>query len=158
MPEANGNIAIEFQDVTYRSPEGRALISHLYLQVLRGETLVLLGRSGSGKTTTLQLIYEPFGALDPLTRNDIQKEFKSLQQRLNKTVVFVTHDVTEAMLLGTRIALMDEGRLLGVYSPPDFLRSPDPVVSGYVAVLRAGLEIAQMHKVGLCACWIFCAL
>src|SRR5438045_9965 len=56
MREANENIAIEFQDVTYRSPEGRALISHLNLQVLRGETLVLLGRSGSGKTTTLRLI------------------------------------------------------------------------------------------------------
>ena len=99
--------------------------------------------------TSAAAIDEPFGALDPLTRNDIQKEFKSLQQRLNKTVVFVTHDVTEAMLLGTRIALMDEGRLLGVYSPPDFLRSPDPVVSGYVAVLRAGLEIAQLQKGGL---------
>lgn len=250
-----GNAAIEFLDVTYRTAEGRPLLSDLNLAVQHGETLVLLGRSGSGKTTTLKLINglltcqqgkimvegkaisdwdqiqlrrrigyaiqdvglfphitvernislvprlekwppekirkrteelldlvglpadqfrnrypnqlsggqrqrvglgralaadppillmdEPFGALDPLTRADIQREFKSLQQRLNKTVVFVTHDVREAMLLGTRIAVMDAGRLLGVYSPREFLQAEKPVVSDYVQVLRTEMNLFE---------------
>ncbi|HLJ27455.1 MAG TPA: ATP-binding cassette domain-containing protein [Candidatus Angelobacter sp.] len=255
MADRDEGAAIEFVDVTYRTAEGRVLLSKLNLRVLRGETLVLLGRSGSGKTTTLKLINglltcqegsvivdgkpvsswdlirlrrhigyaiqdvglfphitvernvglvptlekwplqrirtrveellqlvglpagefrrrypnqlsggqrqrvglgralaadppillmdEPFGALDPLTRAVIQREFKSLQQRLNKTVVFVTHDVREAMLLATRIAVLDEGRMLGVYSPRDFLQSKDAVVSDYVNVLRSEMELFQ---------------
>ncbi len=246
------SVAIEFADVTYRTADGRALLSRLNLQVMSGETLVLLGRSGSGKTTTLKLINglllspegsitvqgksirqwdlirlrrqigyaiqdvglfphitverniglvpklerwpaekirarvdellelvglppeqfrhrwpsqlsggqrqrvglgralaadppillmdEPFGALDPLTRADIQREFKALQRRLKKTVVFVTHDVREAMLLATRIAVMNEGRMLGVYSPRDFLESKEAVVADYVSVLRSEME------------------
>jgi len=90
---------------------------------------------------------EPFGALDPLTRAGIQKEFKNLQQRLNKTVVFVTHDVREAMFLATRIAVLDSGRLLGVYSPAEFLQSREPVVSDYVNVLRSEMELfADLEK------------
>ncbi|HEY6253906.1 MAG TPA: ATP-binding cassette domain-containing protein [Candidatus Angelobacter sp.] len=255
MAEQAADVAIEFVDVTYRTAEGRPLRSDLNLRVQRGETLVLLGRSGSGKTTTLKLINgllicqqgkitvdgkaindwdlirlrrhigyaiqdvglfphitverniglvprlekwpaekirrrteelldliglppaqflhrypnqlsggqrqrvglaralasdppillmdEPFGALDPLTRADIQREFKSLQQRLNKTVVFVTHDVREAMLLGTRIAVMDAGRLLGVYSSGAFLQSKEPVVSDYVTVLRSEMNLFE---------------
>lgn len=255
MPDQQGSAAIEFRDVSYRTAEGRALVSNLNLRVMRGETLVLLGRSGSGKTTTLKLINallicqegqiivdgkpihewdlirlrrhigyaiqdvglfphitvernislvprlekwepekirkrvdellqliglpanefrnryphqlsggqrqrvglgralafdppillmdEPFGALDPLTRADIQREFKSLQQRLNKTVVFVTHDVREAMLLGTRIAVMDAGKLLGVYSRAEFLKAKEPVVRDYVDVLRSEMDILE---------------
>ena len=52
---------------------------------------------------------EPFGALNPITRAELQREFLALQQRLGKTVVFVTHDLREALLLGTRIALMEAG-------------------------------------------------
>src|SRR5579864_1429566 len=255
MADPAGSAAIEFVDVTYRTAEGRPLLSNLNLCVQRGETLVLLGRSGSGKTTTLKLINglltcqqgkimvdgkaihdwdvirlrrhigyaiqdvglfphitverniglvprlekwlpekirqrteellelvglpaeqfrnrypnqlsggqrqrvglgralasdppillmdEPFGALDPLTRADIQREFKSLQQRLNKTVVFVTHDVREAMLLGTRIAVMDAGRLLGVYAPREFLQAKEPVVADYVNVLWSEMDILE---------------
>ena len=255
MTTPDGNIAIQFLDVTYRTPDGRPLISNLNLAVFTGETLVLLGRSGSGKTTTLKLINrllvchegqvivedkstadwdpirlrrhigyaiqevglfphinvernialvpqlegwepkkiqsrvedlltlvglsptefrrryphqlsggqrqrvglgralaadppillmdEPFGALDPVTRADIQREFKSLQQRLNKTVVFVTHDVREAMLLGTRIAVLEKGRLQGIYSPSEFLQSNDPVVSEYSGVLRTEMDFLQ---------------
>src|SRR5258708_24702315 len=83
---------------------------------------------------------EPFGALDPLTRADIQREFKSLQQRLAKTVVFVTHDVQEAMLLASRIAVMDAGKLLGIFSPREFLQSKAPFVHDYTAVLRAARQ------------------
>ena len=72
------------------------------------------------------LMDEPFGALDALTRDQLQREFLSLQQRLNKTVVFVTHDLREALRLGSRIALMEAGRLVAVLSPEEFLRSSDP--------------------------------
>ena len=61
------------------------------------------------------LMDEPFGALDPITRAEIQMEFKRLQEKLGKTIVFVTHDVGEALLLGSRIALMENGKLRGVF-------------------------------------------
>jgi osmoprotectant transport system ATP-binding protein len=89
------------------------------------------------------LMDEPFGALDPITRSELQKEFKQLQQRLNKTVVFVTHDVGEALILGNRIALMDAGQLRGVFAPRDFVASKDPFVKPYVDAFRAALQISQ---------------
>ena len=242
---------IEFHSVAYALPTGRELLSGLNLQVQRGETLVLLGRSGSGKTTTLKLVNrlltptsgdvrvngvptaesdvirlrrsigyviqevglfphftverniglvpriegwpaerihrrveellqmagleaqmasrypnqlsggqrqrvgvaralaadpaillmdEPFGALDALTRDQLQREFLSLQQRLNKTVVFVTHDLREALRLGSRIALMEAGQLVTVLSPEDFLRSSEPLAAAYVRAFRDGLD------------------
>jgi osmoprotectant transport system ATP-binding protein len=244
---------IEFRDVDYALPNGLQLLSGLNLQVQRGETLVLLGRSGSGKTTTLKLVNrllnpsggevrvngasnaegdvirlrrsigyviqdvglfphftverniglvpriegwpaarthqrveellrmvgleeqtasryphqlsggqrqrvgvaralaadpaillmdEPFGALDALTRDQLQREFLSLQKRLNKTVVFVTHDLREALRLASRIALMEAGRLVTVLSPEDFLRSADPLAAAYVRAFRDGLDSA----------------
>lgn len=242
---------IEFRDVAYRLPNGTELLSGLNLQVHSGETLVLLGRSGSGKTTSLKLINrllvpsggevyvngisnshtdvirlrrgigyviqdvglfphftvernvglvpriegwtadriqlrveellklvgldagiasryphqlsggqrqrvgvaralaadpeillmdEPFGAIDALTRDELQREFLSLQQRLGKTVVFVTHDLREALRLGSRIALLEAGKLLVVLSPEEFLRSTDPLAAAYVRAFRDGLE------------------
>jgi osmoprotectant transport system ATP-binding protein len=242
---------IEFRDVAYGLPNGQPLLSGLNLKVQRGETLVLLGRSGSGKTTTLKLINrlltptsgdvfvngaptahgdvislrrsigyviqeiglfphftverniglvprvqdwpaqrihqrveellqmvglesqiatryphqlsggqrqrvgvaralaadpavllmdEPFGALDAITRDQLQREFLSLQQRLNKTVVFVTHDLREALRLGSRIALMEAGRLVTVLSPADFSRSKDPLAAAYVRAFGDGLN------------------
>jgi osmoprotectant transport system ATP-binding protein len=246
----NGPV-IEFRDVLYVLPNGQMLLRSLNLQVQRGETLVLLGRSGSGKTTTLKLINrllnpsggevrvngaptaesdvirlrrsigyviqdvglfphftverniglvpriegwssnrihsrveellqmvgldreiasryphqlsggqrqrvgvaralaadpsillmdEPFGALDALTRDQLQREFLSLQQRLNKTVVFVTHDLREALRLGSRIALMEGGRLVTVLPPQDFLRSTDSLAAAYVQAFGEGLN------------------
>ena len=243
--------AIEFRNVAYHLPTGHAILSAFNLEVLHGEILVLLGRSGSGKTTTLKLINrlltptageirveglpvahedvvrlrrgigyviqevglfphftvqrnvglvpaiegwpkekislrteellkmvglepdlasryphqlsggqrqrvgvaralaadpaillmdEPFGALDPLTRNELQHEFLSLQQRLHKTVVFVTHDLNEALRLGSRIALMEAGKLVAVLSPHDFLRSADLLAAAYVRAFRSGLD------------------
>ena len=89
------------------------------------------------------LMDEPFGALDPITRAELQREFKELQQRLSKTVVFVTHDVSEALLLGHRIALMDRGTLRGVYPPREFLGSADPAVKPYVDAFRAMQQVFQ---------------
>lgn len=235
--------AIEFRNVAYR-PNGSSEILHdLNLVIHSGETLVLLGRSGSGKTTSLKLINnllspttgevlvqnrstrmwdvirlrrqigyviqdiglfphftveqnitliprlegwpanriaarlqelmslvgldqqfaaryprelsggqrqrvgvaralaadppillmdEPFGALDPITRADLQNEFAALQKRLRKTVVFVTHDVREALLLSDHIVLMEGGRLITVCTPQEFLQSQDPLVTAYV--------------------------
>ncbi len=233
----SGGTAIEFDHVHYRINGNVSLVSDLNLAIHRGETLMLLGRSGSGKTTTLKLINrilaasqgeirvdgrsisewdviqlrrhigytiqeaglfphytvhenvalipklerwqqdkikarvqevlhmvglqyeqysgrypdqlsggqrqrvglaralaadppillmdEPFGALDPITRAELQREFMQLKKRLGKTVVFVTHDVAEGLMLGDRIALMDSGALKGVYASAEFLRSTD---------------------------------
>lgn len=87
------------------------------------------------------LMDEPFGALDPITRTELQKEFKQLQQRLNKTVVFVTHDVSEALLLGDRIAVMDSGSLHRIYQPREFLASQDQQVRPYVDAFRAAQQL-----------------
>jgi osmoprotectant transport system ATP-binding protein len=252
-PSLANSPVIEFRDVAYALPNRQQLLSGLNLQVQRGETLVLLGRSGSGKTTTLKLVNrllspsggevfvndaptaggdvirlrrsigyviqdvglfphftverniglvpriegwpaerirlrvtellqmvgleahlasryphqlsggqrqrvgvaralaadpaillmdEPFGALDALTRDQLQREFHSLQQRLGKTVVFVTHDLREALRLGSRIALMESGRLVTVLPPEDFLRSRDPLAAAYVQAFGDGLDSA----------------
>src|SRR5579862_643501 len=86
------------------------------------------------------LMDEPFGALDALTRDQLQHEFLSLQQRLNKTVVFVTHDLREALRLGSRIALMDAGRLVTVLPPEQFVRSGDSLAAAYVQAFVGGLD------------------
>jgi osmoprotectant transport system ATP-binding protein len=242
MDPANNRAAIEFRNVSYSPNGGPDVLRNLNLEIQRGETLVLLGRSGSGKTTTLKLINallgatqgeihvdgrplrewdvirlrrmigyviqeaglfphytverniglvpkiegwpaerirkrvgelllmvglepqmasryprelsggqrqrvgvaralavdppfllmdEPFGALDPLTRAELQREFLALQKRLQKTVVFVTHDLREALLLGSRIALLEAGRLIAVHAKPEFMASQDPLLVAY---------------------------
>ena len=82
------------------------------------------------------LMDEPFGALDPMTRGEMQNEFKTLEQRLAKTVVIVTHDVGEALVLGMRIGLMEAGKIARIYSPHDFVHASDPVAAAYMAQLR----------------------
>ena len=240
--------AIEFRSVSYRLPSNLPLVMDLNLLIERGETLVLLGRSGSGKTTTLKLINhlitptegevlvdnrstlswdsirlrrligyviqdvglfphftverniglvpqienwpadrirqrvqellqlvglspgllsryprelsggqrqrvgvaralaadppillmdEPFGALDPIARAQLQREFLELQQRLQKTVVFVTHDFREALRLASRIAFMEAGRLITVETPEQFVNSTEPQVAAYVDAFGA---------------------
>ncbi len=245
---AADGIAIELRDVSYRLPNGRSLLHDLSLTVKNGETLVLLGRSGAGKSTALKLINrmlelsggeirvegqstidwdpialrrhigyviqeiglfphytveqnislvprlekwpedrtrarvtelmklvgldpgnflhryphelsggqrqrigiaralaadppillmdEPFGALDPLTRGELQREFQGLEQLIRKTIVIVTHHVGEALLLGTRIGVIEAGKLVGLYTPKEFRAATEPVAAGYVANLR----------------------
>jgi osmoprotectant transport system ATP-binding protein len=88
------------------------------------------------------LMDEPFGALDAITRDELQREFLSLQERLHKTIVFVTHDLREAIRLGSRIALIEAGRLVTVLSPREFLRSKDPIAAAYIRAFGEGLESA----------------
>jgi osmoprotectant transport system ATP-binding protein len=240
--------AVAFHDVSYHLPNGRHILKQLSFAVASGEILVLLGRSGSGKTTAVKLVNrlldnssgevrvdgrstrawnvielrrhigyaiqevglfphltvernialvptiqnwsaeqiqprveeliklvgldgevrsryphqlsggqrqrvgvaralaadppillmdEPFGALDPLTRADLQREFLALQQNLKKTVLFVTHDLREALLLGKRIALLEDGWLVFLGSAEEFRRSSDPLVARYMEAFGA---------------------
>ncbi|MUL36570.1 ATP-binding cassette domain-containing protein [Gloeocapsopsis dulcis] len=82
------------------------------------------------------LMDEPFGALDPITRLEIQSEFRRLQQELGKTVVFVTHDIQEAFVLASRIGLMDTGRLVVLGTPEDFLGSQEPEALAFKQCLQ----------------------
>src|SRR5207249_3866671 len=68
------------------------------------------------------LMDEPFGALDPVTRAELQREFSALVRRLDKTIVFVTHDLREALLLASRIVLLQAGRIVASATPQEFLR------------------------------------
>ena len=81
------------------------------------------------------LMDEPFGALDPVTRAQLQREFSSLARRLRKTILFVTHDLREALLLGSRIAFLDTGRLVAVAPPQQLLRLEHPEVQAFAASL-----------------------
>jgi osmoprotectant transport system ATP-binding protein len=72
----------------------------------------------------LMLMDEPFGALDPITRREIQVEFRSLQQRLRMTVVFVTHEIREAYRIADRLAIMDHGTLIQEGPPGEFRERP----------------------------------
>lgn len=81
------------------------------------------------------LMDEPFGALDPVTRAQLQREFLALARRLGKTIVFVTHDLREALLLASRIAFLDAGRLVALAPPQQFLRLELPEVQAFTASL-----------------------
>lgn len=70
------------------------------------------------------LMDEPFGALDPITRAELQDEFKRIQQQLGLTVIMVTHDMTEALLLADRIAVMKDGSILQIGAPRELLSNP----------------------------------
>jgi osmoprotectant transport system ATP-binding protein len=253
----NERVAIEFRDVSYGLNGGSEILRNLNLEIRRGETMVLLGRSGSGKTTALKLINrlltategeiqvdgrpvrawdvirlrrmigyviqeaglfphytverniglvpkiegwpaerirervrgllqmvgleshlaaryprelsggqrqrvgvaralaadppfllmdEPFGALDPLTRAELQLEFLALQAQLRKTVVFVTHDLREALLLGSRIALLEAGNVVAVRTKSEFMASQNPLVMAYKNAFRSELDTWREHS------------
>ena len=81
------------------------------------------------------LMDEPFGALDPVTRAELQREFRALAQRLGKTIVFVTHDLREALLLASRIVLLQAGRIIASAAPQEFLRIDHPEVRAFASSL-----------------------
>jgi osmoprotectant transport system ATP-binding protein len=81
---------------------------------------------------SILLLDEPFGALDPVTRSEIQKEFRALQERLGKTTVFVTHDLREAFILADRIGLMKDGKLAALVAADEFRELKDPEAKAFV--------------------------
>jgi osmoprotectant transport system ATP-binding protein len=83
----------------------------------------------------LLLFDEPFGALDPVTRVELQDQFLELRDRLQKTTIFVTHDVREALRLGTEIALLHRGRLEVLTTPAQFLDSDFPEARAFLQTL-----------------------
>ncbi|HZR84879.1 MAG TPA: ATP-binding cassette domain-containing protein [Candidatus Binatia bacterium] len=90
------------------------------------------------------LLDEPFGALDPLTRDRLQESFLRIRRDLGLTAVFVTHDMTEALRLGDRIAVMHAGRLAQVGAPRELLRAPaDDVVRQFLETPRRQAELVE---------------
>jgi osmoprotectant transport system ATP-binding protein len=83
----------------------------------------------------LLLFDEPFGALDPVTRVELQDQFLELRDRLQKTSIFVTHDVREALRLGTEIALLHGGKLEVLATPQDFAKSNGPEARAFLSTL-----------------------
>ena len=81
------------------------------------------------------LMDEPFGALDPVTRAELQREFASLSKRMHKTILFVTHDLREALLLGSRILLLDHGHIVADAPPHEFMKLDHPEVKAFTSSL-----------------------
>ena len=96
----------------------------------------------------IMLMDEPFGALDPITRARLQDEFLRLQRQLRKTVIFVTHDIDEALKMGDKVAVLREGGRLAQYaSPEELLAAPaDEYVASFIGADR-GLKRLNLHRV-----------
>ena len=91
------------------------------------------------------LMDEPFGALDPITRLELQQQFHYLQQQLGKTVIFVTHDIQEAFFLATRVGLMDAGNLVFLGTRREFIQSQHPEAQAFMACLNTGNNWQQLN-------------
>jgi osmoprotectant transport system ATP-binding protein len=87
---------------------------------------------------SILLMDEPFGALDPLTRAEMQDMLRDLLNRLKKTVLIVTHDLDEALYLASRIVLLEDGHVVTDVAAEDFLRSEIPAVKAYAEAFRRG--------------------
>jgi osmoprotectant transport system ATP-binding protein len=88
------------------------------------------------------LMDEPFGALDPLTRAEMQDMLRALMARFKKTVLFVTHDLDEALYLAQRIVLLHQGKLIANLEPAEFLRSRQPEIEAYIRAFHRGAQQA----------------
>lgn len=245
--------AIEFRDVSLKTPDGRFLLNGINLRLEEGTTTAVLGRSGSGKTTLLRLVNrmadpssgtvfirgkecfdhdpiglrrgmgyviqetglfphfnvarnvglvpeisgkridqakvhalleqvgldadkfahrypnqlsggqrqrvglaralaadpsillmdEPFGALDPVTRAEMQDMLRGLLERLKKTVLLVTHDLDEALYLASRVVLLEDGKIVTDVAAEDFLQSEIPAVKAYAEAFHRGEKAAE---------------
>jgi len=86
------------------------------------------------------LMDEPFGALDPLTRAEMQDMLRALMGRFKKTVLFVTHDLDEALYLAQRIVLLHQGKVIANLEPAEFLRSRQPEIESYIHAFHRGAQ------------------
>jgi osmoprotectant transport system ATP-binding protein len=121
-----------------------SVYSHRYPRELSGGQRQRVGVARAlAADPEILLMDEPFGALDPVTRAEIQREFLALNRKMSKTVVFVTHDVREALLLGTRIVLLDSGRVIAEAAPQEFVKLVHPVARQFLdaAELTAGAGV-----------------
>jgi osmoprotectant transport system ATP-binding protein len=103
-----------------------------------------------GADPPILLMDEPFGAIDPINRVELQTEFLKIQEEIRKTIIFVTHDIYEAIKMGDRIALMKEGKLVQYDTPANILYRPkDEFVKGFVGADRAlkGLQLLRVKDV-----------
>jgi osmoprotectant transport system ATP-binding protein len=92
------------------------------------------------------LMDEPLGALDPLTRAEMQDMLRDLLSRLKKTVLLVTHDLDEALYLAQRIILLSEGKLIACLSPKEFIASREPVIEAYARAFYRGWRNAALER------------
>jgi len=98
---------------------------------------------------SLLLLDEPFGALDPITRDTLRDDFRAIQRELDLTAVMVTHDMTEALLLGDRVVVMRQGRVVREASPREILSEPgDPYVASLMASPRRNAERVRTMVAG----------
>ncbi|GAB7129735.1 ABC transporter ATP-binding protein [Silvimonas sp. JCM 19000] len=94
------------------------------------------------------LMDEPFGALDPVTRAALQKELARIHQRSGKSIVLVTHDIDEALLLADRIVLLDQGRIAQVGTPQQILAQPaSDFVADFVGRSEVGIKLLGLHRI-----------
>ena len=97
----------------------------------------------------LLLMDEPFAAVDPITRDALQAELARIHQATTKTIVFVTHDIEEALRLATQIAIMNEGRIVQLGSPLEILEHPaNDFVGDFVGRQGLGLKLLSVRKIG----------
>jgi osmoprotectant transport system ATP-binding protein len=95
---------------------------------------------------SILLMDEPFGALDPLTRAEMQDMLLGLLQKMKKTVLLVTHDLDEALYLADRIVLLKQGKVIVNLKPAEFMQSTDPEVEAYVQAFHRGSRGATIHS------------
>ena len=117
-------------------------MAHRYPDTLSGGQAQRVGVARAlAARPKIVLMDEPFGALDPLTRESLQASVKAIQKETGTTILFVTHDMDEAFRLGDRVALMLDGRLAQVGTPLELIRSPaDERVNEFVGGTRAYLR------------------
>ncbi|MCU1291956.1 MAG: Polyamine-transporting ATPase [Bryobacterales bacterium] len=87
----------------------------------------------------LLLFDEPFGALDPVTRHEMQQQFIQVREQFGGASVFVTHDLAEALSIGSRIAVLESGKLEGLFTPEQFLQAETPTARAFLNTLPQGL-------------------